>query len=149
MSDFHSNIVWKIEIINSILEKVHLKRLGDRDCVFIPQTSDSYFASYLLDKNPFVRLAIEIGMDYVQIGIDRIAEAIVWNDLNIKADPRSFEDEIYSLLSGEFNVRHCGQGYTRVKIFRKGVLVKDIKYVSGLFNWFGCDSEQYPPLCGV
>ena len=146
---YNLEITNKLKIINEVLDEIKVPHLLENPDFFVDKMSiNSCLKINLIDKGENnIPLSLTFTPSGLEIGLDRIDEAIEWSNKDINESKVFVKSLIRNLLTSYFLVEYLGSYRTRISLFAKdGKCINVFKYYEGISFKLKRESRLYFPV---
>lgn len=146
--NYNNEILQKVNIIDNVLKELNQPGvLSNQDFNIDEISSEFYLKAYLNTPSNELSLNIILSNFDIQIDIDRVNEAFVWSNKQIKEEEQEIKDIIKMLFTSNIKVEYCGSNYTKLYFYNKNrICIKTSKYITGLYLKVMCKTKEYRPI---
>ena len=142
-------ILNNLNILNEILDEIGTSRLLLNNDFSVDEMSMEDWLKINVKQNGRNRipLSFTFTMTGLEISLDRIGEAIDWNNEQLERSGRMIKTVLKNLLVSHILVEHYGSSRTQISLFgQDGTCTNNFKYREGFFLKGKREDKLYFPI---
>lgn len=143
--NYNIHIVEKMRLIDTVLKELNQPVIFENPDFNINEISSEFYLNvehHTPRDTPTLNIILS-NFD-IQIDIDRVNEAFMWTNKQIKEEEEEIKVTVKMLFTSNIKIEYCGSNYTKLYFYNsKGVCVKILRYITGLYLKFNCKTRDY------
>jgi hypothetical protein len=137
----------KIELINSVFDKLEIPRLMKNPDFVIWELSIDFLARFNFKKENCIPINIDCDIDGIQIGLYPIYEVFYLSNEFINNKRDSFLNTIENIFKCTIKREVCGNNYSVLYFYdEKGKCIRKYKITGFFYLKRNCVIEEFPPI---
>ena len=147
VTKFDVKVMEKIELINSVFDKLGIPRLLENPDFVLSEISIEWMAQFKFKKENCIEIDIECDENGIDFGLFPHYEAYYLSNEFIRDYKEKFLELIEDIFKCTIKREVCGKGYTKYYYYNEnGECVRTKKIIGLFYLKRNCVIEEFPPI---